>query len=165
MKEQSMERPRKLRLLRIAISAACLVVGVLLVALWARSFWMIDVASGNRGPHFVYLNTLRGKFHFSRIVTPPGFPIEPWRVRHRQIHDRDLETFESTQQNARRALGFGWKVFGNGWQVTVPLWQPVLLTAVCAIAVWLPWRFSLRTLLIAMTLAGALLAAVVYAAK
>ena len=161
-----MERPRKLRLLRIAVSGACLIVSLLLIALWARSYWMHDVASGNKGSHFIYFSILRGEFHFARIVTPAGFPIEPWRVRlHRQITGGDLEAHENSQRGMQRLLGFGWKVFGNGWRVIVPMWQSVLLTAVCAVAVWLPWRFSLRTLLIAMTLAGALLAAVVYAVR
>jgi hypothetical protein len=49
-------------------------------------------------------------------------------------------------------LGFyitsGWSRFG----LVLPHWFPVLLTALLATVPWLRWRFSLRTLLIAITL-------------
>ncbi len=137
-----------------------------LITLWARSYWKLDVASGNKGSRFIYLSILRGEFHFSRIVTPAGFPIEPWRLRlHRQITDGDLEAHENSQRGTQRLLGFGWKVFGNGWQINVPLWQPILLSVAFATAVCLPWHFSLRTLLIATALVGVLLGVIAYSVR
>jgi hypothetical protein len=46
--------------------------------------------------------------------------------------------------------------------IIVPDWFLVLLSAALAVALWLPWRFSLRTFLIATTLAAVLLGAIVY---
>ena len=40
-----MERSRVTRYLRIAVTALCLTVCVLLVALWVRSYWRMDWAS------------------------------------------------------------------------------------------------------------------------
>ena len=64
---------------------------------------------------------------------------------------------------------------GIRWQTMPPLhlfairyWSPVVLSATLATVPWirhLSWRFSLRTLLIAMTLVAVVLGLAVYAAN
>lgn len=44
----------------------------------------------------------------------------------------------------------------------IPYWSLVLITPLLAIAPWLRWRFSLRTLLIAMTLLAVMLGLVAW---
>jgi hypothetical protein len=43
-----------------------------------------------------------------------------------------------------------------------PIWLPTLSTVLIAALPWLPWRFSLRTLLIAMTLVAVALGLIVW---
>lgn len=65
-------------------------------------------------------------------------------------------------------LEFRWKRTTK-YQVKVifPLWSLLLVMAVTSTLPWIRWsrRFSLRTLLIAMTLVAALLGAIVWATK
>jgi hypothetical protein len=51
---------------------------------------------------------------------------------------------------------FVWLSIDN-WDVWIPHWVLVLLSAVFAALPWLPWKFSLRTLLIATTLIAVVL--------
>jgi hypothetical protein len=47
----------------------------------------------------------------------------------------------------------------------IPMWFFVLVSGALAIAPWLPWRFSLRTLLITMTLVAVVMGAIVYSMR
>jgi hypothetical protein len=41
-----MDRPRLIRSLRIAVSAVCGILCLLLIVLWVRSYWWLDIISG-----------------------------------------------------------------------------------------------------------------------
>ena len=47
----------------------------------------------------------------------------------------------------------------------IPYWPLVFVTSLLAVAPWLPYRFSLRTLLIAITLIGLILGAIIYTTR
>jgi hypothetical protein len=51
------------------------------------------------------------------------------------------------------AAGFVAKYNGEGYLILVPIWLPVLLTALLGVAPWIKWsrKFGLRTLLISTT--------------
>jgi hypothetical protein len=49
----------------------------------------------------------------------------------------------------------------TNYEITVPYWLLVLMSATPAIAPWVHWRFTLRTLLIAMTLVAVVLGLIV----
>jgi hypothetical protein len=146
----------KYRILRIAFSALCGIACLILTVLWLRSYWWLDGASGNRGGHFVYVDALMGELHFARIVLIMGSPV-PWHWFHGRINDTDLEAYKSSQNGRRSTIGVAWKVFGNGWQVAVSLWLPVLISGALAAAPWFHWHFSLRALLIGTTIVVLLL--------
>jgi hypothetical protein len=142
------------RKLRIAWSVVCGVACILLIVVCVRSYWKLDGVSGNRGIHYVYLDTLQGDFHYARIV-PSSANAIPWRAFHNPIVDTDLQSRDASQKGSHRMPGIRWKVFGNGWQVAIALWLPALISGVFAVAPWtrqLKWHFTLRTLLIATTL-------------
>jgi hypothetical protein len=65
---------------------------------------------------------------------------------------------------SRPTFRFGWK---DDWGFQFPYWLPTVLTGILAIAAgWkLPWRFSLRALLVAVTLAAVGLGAIVWAVR
>ena len=137
---------KALRYLRIAFSATCLIVVVLLCALWVRSCWradtivrisserIINLLSTN-GVLYVYYD---GNLHFltpykgdtawhysmSRKPTnpPPGNMIADGRV-----------------------------------TLLIPYWLTLVFVAAVTAAPWIRWRFTLRTLLLVTTIIAILL--------
>ncbi len=130
-----------LRKLRISFSAGCAILCLLLIALWVRSYWWTDqIVCKLSSTAYVGIGVLPGAlgvgFSKDSNVTPwtqNTFPTEAWLS-----HDKKYSRI--------------WGGFIFELQATViPIWLIGLsLMSLGAIA-WLPWRFSLRTLLIAMT--------------
>jgi hypothetical protein len=143
---------RTLRYLRIAFSATCLIACVLLVVLWVRSYWWMDI---------VQVRADRA------IVSCPGH-IRTLGINLAQRFGARM--LISIQQGLTFAppkysfLGFGYSPMTTGEWITIPDWFPVLLTATLAATPWIHWskRFSLRTLLIATTLVAVVLGLAVY---
>jgi hypothetical protein len=132
--------------LRIAVTALCLTACLLLVALWVRSYWVFSQAQWVSGSRSIRFRSYQGEFgaaiHYPNAAKP---------------------VFETTYG---RWWGVGtWHTFEKGWQGSTYFIWPVLLSLFCAAAPWFPWskRFGIRTLLIAMTLAAAVLGAIAYA--
>jgi hypothetical protein len=136
----------KYRQLRIAFSAVCGVLCLLLIALWVRSYWRLDTVkawSNNT------VASLRG-----RLYSNAKFSYTD------DSGSNSVEFFPGTsipiERNASRlALS----------SVGTPIWFPVVLTAALSTVPWLRWRFSLRTLLVATSLVAILLWLIVYAAS
>ena len=142
-----------LRYLRIAFSAMCGVVCLLLIVLWVRSYWQwdalqyedlsesIDVGAQN-GFLFVGKTYQIGKGRWWFGSDPAEFPA-------------DLKSHLSINLDD-----------GNGDllgpSVTIPLWLIVLFFVALGIAPWPPRQFSLRTLLVFTTGIAALLGILVY---
>ena len=148
---------RTFRYLRIAATAVSLTACVLLVALWVRSYTWCDIFCLRiDGPHDQRLQSLDGKLtydgrgplaikkRFEWIVHPAAL----WR--------------RSEHWATKPVLGFQWSRDGYP-RPMIPHWFPTLIFAVLAAAPWLHWRrFSLRTLLIFMTVAALLMGAFGY---
>jgi hypothetical protein len=60
---------------------------------------------------------------------------------------------------------FEFRIFLNGCYTRFPHWFAILIACAASIAPWLAWRFSLRTMLIAMTLVAVALGLVVWAVR
>jgi len=148
MNQEGEQRKRPvLRYLRIAFSAVCGFICLLLIALWVRSLstsdFIIGVAPDSPTSQFVLesryghlgisrvpeglLPSLSMNWSYSGNPNPPGErrPF-PWRTRYARMGFADA--------------------------FVTPAWTVVLLLAAIASAPWFRWRFILRTLLIAMTL-------------
>jgi hypothetical protein len=145
-----------LRKLRIAWSARCGIVGLLLIVMWARSYRIQDVAYVFASSGYVQLTSSCG--HLDLVAV-------------------NEETFQSPFRYEARApvtpphtwyfyLGRALQI-GSWINITVPTWLLVVIAAVVGAVPCIQWqtRFSLRTLLIAMTLIGVLLGAIICAAK
>jgi hypothetical protein len=157
-----------LRKLQIAFSVTCGILCLLLIALWVRSIRTVDYLYPIYDPIEVVLWSSEGKVRF-----------EVWNVGKAQFRNADfrdyffsgrftvLERSKSRYRSAGRypmptdtVLGFRW----YSWRAFyVPYWFPIMLFAVLATVPWLPWQFSLRTLLIAMTLVAMMLGLIVAA--
>ena len=149
---------RSLRYLRIAFSASCLIVAVLLIALRARSYKSFtDIQAVVFHTH-IEVGSVRGctTFHCAhRKLTwsPPTL---------NQMDDSYLDghDFEGAKVTNRFGLG----IERNPLIVYVPHWFLIALTAALAAIPWIPLskRFSLRTLLFATTLIAVVLGAAAY---
>jgi hypothetical protein len=156
----------KYRKMRIAWSVAWGVVAVLLCVLWVRSYWRLDRWGANRGNCFVHCHIFRGEFRYLR-ASGGGSSVGSWHAFNKPVSGYYLHKNENRQEQEHRALGFGGNVFGNGWEVAVPMWFPFLIATTFGGAIWIPWsrRFSLCTLLVATTVVAVVLGLVVWAAQ
>ena len=141
-------RPLILRLLRIAFSAGCCIVCLLLIALWVRSYYYLE----HFGTPPQILTSWRGRLSRGGTVyislTPDG----------KDASDPELRAvlgvliITTIDQNNISCIG------GS----SLPIGALVLLMGTVAAAPWIRWRFSLRTLLIATTVVAAILGALVF---
>ncbi len=149
-----MDRPRLIRGLRIAVSAVCGILCVLLIVLWVRSYWRYD--------------TVRGHFVKSQL-----FSISLWQgvvsfTTHQEADPNAVRLFGHWHIDTRTSPSF---VDQPAWWfrvslqptlravVSAPNWFLVFMSATLAVIPWIQWsrRFSLRTLLIAITLIAVVL--------
>ena len=135
-----MDRTRILRGVRITVSVSCLILCGLLIALWVRSYWWIDDSHLSTPQNTLLVGSLRGRLVYG--IGGPSDRVEIW------------ESFtlgnDLVQANYdERYLAWRWRPNGES---VVPHWFLVISTAALAVLPWIKWRFSLRTLLIGMTL-------------
>src|SRR5262245_36880278 len=121
--------PMRYRKLRIAWSGLWGAAVLLIIVLWVRSYWWLDSLSGNSGREYVYLDTMTGRFHYSRSTNPSCVPV-PWRVFHTPIVLDSLRSRQSESAGSHAFLGYRWKVWLNGWEISVAFWLPLLVSSV-----------------------------------
>jgi hypothetical protein len=144
-------RAKRFRKLRIAWSVGWGLLAVLLIVLWVRSYWQtIEVDCFT--PY--NLSVACGRLILDeQHYYPGGSTTEKYRgydpLLGYQVNE--YVTTSSSSLTLRREIGW------------VPLWAAVLAIATIAAVPWIRWskRFSLRTLLIATTLAAVVLGLIV----
>jgi hypothetical protein len=150
----------RFRKLRIAFSAVCAILCLLLIVLWVRSYSGLEAyvfrLSQNRrvavvsevgeagiatkiadAKWHVILNALGTRSTYSRLMLP-----EDRQPLYRRIFLQNQEVYS--------------------WKLGVPYWVMVTACVALTIAPWLRWRFSLRTLLIATALVAVVLGLIVW---
>jgi hypothetical protein len=151
-----------LRYLRIAFSATCGILCLLLIALWVRSYWCHYIVSYQPGSStsFNVINA-DGLTVFVVMGNSSNWKIDAavgdWTLRSRPPPDWNSGIMRPSLLR-RVFTGFTWHGL-ESWHV--PNWFLVLASATLAVAPWFRWRFSLRTLFIAMTLVAMLLGVIV----
>jgi hypothetical protein len=150
-----MDRPRTLRLLRIAFSAGCGILCLLLIVHWVRSFRLNEIVTKEVGGKVTTIGSGTGTAYFVRIVRRPvaGMLLPPpgWRL------------ISNTATPVERS--FMWTSSASLTFVQLPYWCLIATCIGFAAVPWATWRFSLRTLLIVTTLTAVILGAIVYAVK
>jgi hypothetical protein len=147
--------------LRIAWSMGWGIVGMLLVALWVRSYWRWDRVVK---PQTVVFESIRGQVGVNNY--PPY--TQPWSQRWFLItYPGITEAYAIWQESAPhpRKLGFDFTWNKDEHGVAIPFWFLVMIAATSAVIPWvrqLRWRFSLRTLLVATTLVAVGLGTVIF---
>ena len=146
----------KYRKIRIAWSVAWGLLAVLLCVLWVRSYWQEQLIKTSEANLRVFASRYGGlSMNAISVPIPPSQSgWEPGWV-------------YKSQPLPKNYYSPAWQVdFGQVTTiVSFPHWLIVLVFAVTAAVLWLPYRFSLRTLLIGMTLVAALLGTVVWAVR
>jgi hypothetical protein len=132
------------RKLRIVWSVAWGLVCVLLIALWVRSYWWEDTISYKK----LGVLSNRGTLYFGRDDV---LATSAWSMA------SDPATYKSELPQ-----GIGWVNDPFWFFIYSPHYIIVVMSAAIAVLPWLRWRFSLRTLLIAMTLVAVVLGLIVW---
>lgn len=154
----------------MAASAACGVLCLVLLGLWVRSYWWTENLIGPaRGSYRLGVANADGwmtvRYRNGRL-SPQAFP--EWTLQSKS--DAEMEKIYKQMEDSirgttatftRPAPAYGWK---ENWGFQFPHWAPTALLGIFAVvAGWkLPWRLSLRTMFIAMTIAGVALGMIVW---
>ena len=169
----------KYRKLRIAWSVACGIACVLLIVLWARSYWYKDTAIANLFGKNFQANSELGRLSLATMDRPIG--KEMWYAQSKPIGDVTTPPTADSRSARRRSTtsptkkqppirSFSTTVVNtpslNVYGVGMPHWAWLLFPAIAATLPWIissRFRFSLCTLLIATTLIAVVLGLVVWA--
>jgi hypothetical protein len=143
----------KFRKLRFALSAFCGLAAVLLVLLWVRSYYACDTIHVKyRAWHYAWIVPERGRIVISLSEIKSilsGFAID------------HIEVTKIQFPIIRHTYWVHVLRMGNLTEIYVPIWLPILFLATLAAGPWVRFRFTLRTLLVAITLISLLLGLIV----
>ena len=152
----------KHRKLRIAWSTVWGVLAVLLCVLWVRSYWWWDNFSvAYSGTRCLFAALYRGTVVLHPYNRGPGEGLASWSL---QVPHDVPEGDRNYDSNVRP---FRWLPMGNlTLAFVLPIWISVLFVLTLSVLPWLTFRrFSLRTLLLAVTLGSIVLGVVVWAVR
>jgi hypothetical protein len=157
MADKSASAAMNYRKLRIAWSAGCGILCLLLMALWVRSYWRLEILEKRTGLQAVQISSVRGRIAIAHLDARTTIGRAYLNV----------EAGDSADWRTGNVLGFAYYVDGLVTALIVPHWLPALLLAALAVIPWISrsWRFSLHTLLIATTLVAVALGWAVYIAR
>jgi hypothetical protein len=126
---------RRLRIaLRIGVSAIFTLVCVTLCVYWVRSYQVSDVVSKTEGTGTMTSYGSNNGYLYMMRRYVPGIPSHDWQY---------VERPRFSVRQFRWISGYAHR------RIVVPYW---FVVGLAALFVYLPWRrFSLRTLLVAMT--------------
>ena len=139
-------RQRLLRFLRIAVTAVSLLVCGLLIGLWVRSYTTSEVITrANSHALVTTIGSQSGIVWLARYIGYHGYSTtgKPYTATDWTYHSREVH-FEKTR--------FQWKRGFMSLNIVLPHWFLVTIFATIAAVPWIKWRFSLRKLLIVLTL-------------
>ena len=162
----------RFRYLRIAFSATSVIACMLLIALWVRSYWWRDALYGPLVSNQTFnLSAANGRIRFATFDNTyesefTGERLTGWGLTHSRFKQPLHLTLVNTPLR-NFGLGFAGSRDRYGIVAIIPIWFPITLGSVITVATWngFRWRFSLRTLFIAMTLIAVVLGAIGYAVR
>jgi hypothetical protein len=148
----------KHRKLRSAWSVAWGVVAVLLIALWARSYWRLEILEKSIGFEAIQLSSVKGRIAIGQIDRRAALGRSYLSV---------VAGDAADWRKGRGALGFAHYDNSSLKALVAPHWLPALLSAALAVVPWFSrsWRFSLRTLLLATTAVAVALGLIIYTTR
>jgi hypothetical protein len=145
---------RYLRYFRILWTVLCGVAAVLLIVLWVRGYWITDcLRRSTPSTRYTSVSSEAGSIQVASLPHTPV--VMGWDYHRRASLKAPLW---------RCVLGeFDYISYESSWVVTIPFWLPAIGVLAAGVSPAIPWRFSLRTLLIATTLVAVVLGLVMWA--
>jgi hypothetical protein len=159
----------RFRKLRIAWSIVCGIACLLLIALSVRSYWHYHMIGNQQGVVVAaVVESWRGRIWFF-------WPEHALSTKWRYVSQQPEVHFGTPNPPhfARWEDTFGFAVHqtpkprprGDTFGVCLPHWFQASVFAAMSAAIWLPWRFSLRTLLIATTMVAVVLGLIIHVSR
>jgi hypothetical protein len=146
----------RFRKLRIAWSVVWGTAVVLLIALWVRSYKVSELFRHGNGTTVIHIQTYRGEFGIAHWALAQ--PISWRHIVERIDESFAVRLFPSIEdQSPLSYVGIRWETIGAMHFFAIRYYSVVTLTVALVILPWLPWHFSIRTLLIATTLVAVVL--------
>jgi hypothetical protein len=163
----------KYRTLRIAWSVACGILCWLVIVLWVRSHFIQNWLYAELiASQCLELTTQSGCISVTLFESsgPLTLKNRTWKYKDHTLLKGGAPFGEMRVNGVRRVnkAGFGYLWFPKSQRFVFPFWFPAILLTLFGAAPWirrLHWRYSLRTLLIGMTVVAALLGLVIWAAR
>jgi hypothetical protein len=154
----------KYRKLRIAWSVAWGILCLLLIGLWVRSYqWSEVLIIPVSDTLFIAFGSVQGEMTACKSRNVPGYFQHGWEIQSTPPMDRRIfDERPEAQPGYRGVFGFGFIDSPPTFSICAPYWFFVVLLGISSTIPWLPWRFSLRTLLIVMTLVAVGLGVVLF---
>jgi hypothetical protein len=153
----------KYRKLRITWSITWGLMAVLLCVLWVRSYWWVDTIQISCGSY----RTL----HIVSIPSRLGFLLLTMQSDRYSFYHQGVDDWRTVRARAEplpelpsQLIG-GWINYRGTRGVLIPFWLLAATGAAVAFVPWIPHRFSVRTLLIAITLVAIGLGLIVWLCK
>jgi hypothetical protein len=147
MKDAAPSPPKiRFRKLRVAWSVLASGACIFLIVFWVRSFRIADSLIEIRNGRFYQFSSVRGELAFDSRAPYAHPPNRSWTLAQLNISD-DWHV-------PANILCFR---FGAPNSSMIPYWFVLLLAAIVGTVPWIRWSFSLRTMLIAVTVIAALL--------
>jgi hypothetical protein len=141
-----------LKYLRIAWSVACGILCLLVIALWIRSYWVDDCLRGQV--------PVAGALQFNSIYGAVTLNVSP------SLSESNWKWNSSKPNLHSSRWRFRYYPSTISWYyIAAPHWFLAVVSFTLAAIPWFRWRFSLRTLFIAMTLVAVLLGAIVFSTR
>ena len=137
-----MNRPRIVRWLRITWTALCVIAVVLLCVIWVRSYSSMQLWHLTR-QHAAMVADGTIMFDGAWMPTDRIAPYEPGEV---------IQTWDHGPHYIYDRVG----------GLDIDCWESIVAVVAIGIMPWLSWRFSLRTLLIAIALIAVVLGLIVW---
>jgi hypothetical protein len=147
----------RFRKLRIAWSVVCGIACVLVIVLWVRSYWWLDLAIGKHGS----LHSLEGCILCGLGEDPTRQQVFIFSQNLNEMHQAGSIIHSGATH------GFLLRREPKSLRIGLPHWLLAFASVCLAAAPWIRWKlsFSLRTLLIGTTTVAVVLGLVVYATR
>lgn len=147
--------------LQIAVTALSLTACVMLIALWVRSYHSSDRLMGPLPySHMFQVYTWQGTLRV--MVSGPAYRLDLWEYYSSPVPQETDDA--NTSWRSATFWGFNFQQAQGVIYISTPMWLPAIVVSSVLLALWrdhLKQRFSLRTLLIVMTLVAVVLGTVV----
>jgi hypothetical protein len=156
--EDEQKTRQTLQYLRIAFSALCGILCLVLIALWVRSYSVRDQTRGciAGSRHHIYITSLNGQIAIG-LDEWRGTPHD-WIFESRSEPENLVTVFPTVNGTPPLSwVGFRWQIRANLWVIVLPVWSLFALLVGSSFLPWLRCRFSLRTLLTVTTVVAAIL--------